>query len=493
MIAINIILPNQLFEESALLNNGNPCFIIEEFLFFSQFKFHKQKIFFHRCSMLNYSDYVKGLGNKLSYVNANQRNSDLRTFIKELDNSKINEINIIDPDDNWIEKRIKEECQKANISLIVHENPSFITNKNDLEPFFRADKKKFFQTTFYKAQRQKFNLLMDDQNKPIGGKWTYDDENRLKFPKNKSTPTITSPKATSNHQNAMNYVINNFSENPGSLNEIPIYPTDFSSAKLWLSNFLKTRFKEFGPYEDAVLKNESIINHSLLSPLMNSGLLTPNYILSEIQKHTKTNNIPINSVEGLIRQIIGWREFIRGVYYAKGTEERTKNFWKFDRKIPVSFYNGTTGIEPLDDTINKINKTGYANHIERLMIVGNFMLLCEFDPDEVYQWFMELFIDAYDWVMVPNVYGMSQFADGGMMSTKPYIGSSNYIIKMSDYKKGDWCAIWDALFWNFMDKQRDFFLKNPRMRMLISTFDKMEPLKKEKHLKTADDFLKKLQ
>ena len=145
MIAINIILPNQLFEESALLNNGNPCFIIEEFLFFSQFKFHKQKIFFHRCSMLNYADYVNGLGNKLSYVNANQSNSDLRTFIKELDNSKINEINIIDPDDNWIEKRIKEECQKANISLIFHENPSFITNKNELEPFFRADKKKFFQ------------------------------------------------------------------------------------------------------------------------------------------------------------------------------------------------------------------------------------------------------------------------------------------------------------------------------------------------------------
>jgi deoxyribodipyrimidine photolyase-related protein len=126
------------------------------------------------------------------------------------------------------------------------------------------------------------------------------------------------------------------------------------------------------------------------------------------------------------------------------------------------------------------------------MIVGNFMLLCEFDPDEVYRWFMELFIDSYDWVMVPNVYGMSQFADGGLMSTKPYISGSNYIVKMSDYKKGEWCTIWDALFWNFMDKQRAFFLKNPRMRMLISSFDKMDATKRETHLITADNFLNSL-
>ena len=492
MKAINIILPNQLFEESILLQNGNNSYIIEEFLFFKQYKFHKQKLYFHRCSMLNYANYVTQKGVKLCYINANENRSDIRIFIRELDKNKIDTINIFDPDDSWIEKRIKEECNKSNIKLHVHENPSFITNKNELEPFFRADKKKFFQTTFYKAQRIKLNLLLDDQNQPKGGKWTFDDQNRLKYPKNKSTPKIDYPVSTLNHNEAISYIGENFSDNPGVLNEEPLYPTDFKTAKHWFHNFLTTRFIEFGPYEDAVLKKESIINHSLLSPLVNSGLLTPTYIVSEIIKHTTNNNIPINSVEGLLRQIIGWREFIRGVYFAKGNEERTKNFWGFKRKIPASFYNGTTGIEPLDDTIIKINKTGYANHIERLMIVGNFMLLCEFDPDEVYKWFMELFIDAYDWVMVPNVYGMSQFADGGMMSTKPYISSSNYIIKMSDYKKGNWSITWDALFWNFMDKQRNFFLKNPRMRMLISSFDKMEPLKKENHLKTADEFLNKL-
>ena len=194
-----------------------------------------------------------------------------------------------------------------------------------------------------------------------------------------------------------------------------------------------------------------------------------------------------------MRQIIGWREFIRGVYIAVGNKERTRNFWNFNRKIPNSFYNGDTGIEPIDDTIKKINNSAYANHIERLMIIGNFMLLCEFEPNEVYKWFMEMFIDSYDWVMVPNVYGMSQFSDGGgMMSTKPYISSSNYILKMSNYKKGDWCKIWDSLFWNFMDKQRDFFIKNPRMRMLVSSFDRMEESKRTSLLKTANEYLKTL-
>jgi deoxyribodipyrimidine photolyase-related protein len=230
----------------------------------------------------------------------------------------------------------------------------------------------------------------------------------------------------------------------------------------------------------------------LISPLLNSGLLTPDLIISKSLVYSEKNNIPLNSTEGFIRQIIGWREFIRGIYQCNGSSQRTKNFWGFNRKIPASFYNGTTGILPLDDTIKKVISTGYCHHIERLMILGNFMLLCEFDPDEVYKWFMELFIDSYDWVMVPNVYGMSQFADGGLMSTKPYISGSNYILKMSDYSKGDWHAIWDALFWRFMNVNRDFFLKNPRLGMLVRSYDKMTDEKKESIQNTSESFLDKL-
>jgi deoxyribodipyrimidine photolyase-related protein len=157
-----------------------------------------------------------------------------------------------------------------------------------------------------------------------------------------------------------------------------------------------------------------------------------------------------------------------------------------------NFWAGTTGIEPIDSTIKKILETGYCHHIERLMILGNFMLLCEFDPNEVYKWFMELFIDSYDWVMVPNVYGMSQFADGGIMATKPYISGSNYVLKMSNYKKGDWQETWDGLFWRFMHVHRSFFLQNPRLGMLISSFDKMPEQKQKMHLTNADHFLQTL-
>jgi deoxyribodipyrimidine photolyase-related protein len=186
---------------------------------------------------------------------------------------------------------------------------------------------------------------------------------------------------------------------------------------------------------------------------------------------------------------MGWREFIRGMYECKGVESRTTNFWGFDRKIPASFYDGTTGILPVDETIKMVSETGYCHHIERLMVLGNFMVLCEFDPDEVYRWFMELFIDSYDWVMVPNVYGMSQFSDGGLFATKPYISGSNYIMKMSNYPKGDWNVVWDGLFWRFINVNREFFSKNPRLNMMVRTYDKLNPDRKQQLNQRAESFL----
>jgi len=226
--------------------------------------------------------------------------------------------------------------------------------------------------------------------------------------------------------------------------------------------------------------------------MLNVGLLNPKEIIDETLDFGAKNNINMNSLEGFVRQIIGWREFIRGMYVSKGTYSRTQNYWNLTRKIPKSFYNGTTGMPPVDDAIKKILKHGYCHHIERLMVLGNFMLLCEFDPDEVYKWFMELFIDAYDWVMVPNVYGMSQFADGGLFATKPYISSSNYILKMSNYKKGNWQKTWDGLFWNFMYKQQVFFRSNARLGMLVRNLDKMSAEKREEHLTNAENYLKQL-
>jgi deoxyribodipyrimidine photolyase-related protein len=486
---IHIIFPNQLFKNSEILDKVEDIILIEEYLYFNQYKFHKQKIAFHRATMKAYENHLTKKEKNVTYISAKNQLSDVRKLLSKLNQDGISEIHIIDPTDNWLEKHINES--KGGIKINWYDNPLFINTKKELSTFFKPTKKKFFQTSFYKSERKNRDVLMDGKN-PTGGKLTFDSENRKKYPKSKTPPIITFPKPTKYHINAVKYVDENFSSNYGELNNFVVYPIDFESSENWLTQFFELRFHEFGSYEDAIVKEENFLNHSLLSPLINVGLLHPKDVIDKAIEFAHQNDVPINSTEGFIRQILGWREFIRGVYEAKGTEERTKNFWKFSRKIPKSFYDGTTGIQPIDDVIKKVNQTAYAHHIERLMILGNFMVLCEFDPDEVHQWFMELFIDAYDWVMVPNVYGMSLFADGGLMSTKPYISSSNYIMKMSNYKKGNWQQIWDGLFWTFMDKHRDFFLSNPRLGMLIRIFDKMNPEKKEIHFKNATLFFNQL-
>jgi deoxyribodipyrimidine photolyase-related protein len=184
---------------------------------------------------------------------------------------------------------------------------------------------------------------------------------------------------------------------------------------------------------------------------------------------------------------------MRAVYVLKGKQEQEENFWGHIRQLPASFYSASTAIEPIDRSIRRLLSTSYLNHIERLMILGNFMLLCEINPYEVYRWFMEMFIDAYDWVMVPNVYGMSQYADGGKISTKPYISSSSYILRMSDYEEGDWCKIWDGLYWRFLYKHLDHLSKNPRMGLAIRNLERMDKNKLEDHLAIAERFLQSLQ
>ena len=487
MEEVNIIFPNQIFEESPLFKFSVETYILEESLFFNQYKFHKNKILFHRISMMKYSNYLSNHLPKVNYIDSFKDESDTIVLIKKLIKNGLRKLNYIDPCDNWLNKKLLSFNNQLELNKL--ESPQFLNSENENLKFFNPNKSKFFQTSFYKQQRQKLNILIQE-DKPIGGKWTFDDENRKKYPKNKLPPKIKFNLYNKIHLNeAKEYINKYFINNYGIINDKFSYPTDFDSSKKWLNDFLNDRFLEFGHYEDAIVKNESVLNHSLLSPLINSGLLTPEYVIQEINAFAKKNNTPLNSYEGLIRQLIGWREFIRGIYIVKGNQERTTNFWNFNKKMPSAFYDSSTGIEPIDDCISKVSNTGYLHHIERLMVVGNFMFLCEIDPDEVYKWFMEFFIDSYDWVMVPNVYGMSQFADGGLMSTKPYISSSNYIMKMSNYKKSNWQEIWDGLYWRFIYKNQDFFKSNPRLSMMVNTLNKMKKEKLEKHLSVSENYL----
>ena len=489
---MNIIFPHQLFKNTPLLKYKEPVYLVEEFLFFKQYKFHKQKIAFHRATMKFYERFLNEIGCEVIYIESISELSDVRKLIPELKKKGVKTLNYIDPVDNWLQKRIEETCFKQEIKTTVLDSPLFLNTEKELFTFFRKDKKKYHQTTFYTDQRKKRSILMDAHNKPEGGKWTFDTENRKKYPAKKTPPHIQYPDTDELYIEALAYVKEHFSDHLGEVQEYPLYPMNFKTTQDWLAQFFDTRFLEFGTYEDAIVSENSILNHSVLTPMLNVGLITPAELVQSALIYARENNIPINSTEGFIRQIIGWREFIRGMYISRGTDERTRNFWKFKKKIPASFYDGTTGIPPIDSTIKKLLQTGYCHHIERLMVLGNFMMLCEFDPDDVYKWFMELFIDSYDWVMVPNIYGMSQFSDGGLMATKPYISGSNYLMKMSNYKKGDWQKTWDGLFWSFMDKHRIFFKQNPRLGMLVSMYDKMSPEKKEQHLLNADMFMKKL-
>jgi len=482
---INLIFPHQLFRNSPLLENGLHTYLIEEHLFFRQYAFHKQKIAFHRASMQYYAEELRTKGINVTYIASHDDLSDLRVFLKKRADVRV--IHYIDPTDNWLEKRLKNFAKK--IKLIEYSTPLFLNTKKDNASFFRTDKKFFFQTSFYKQQRKKYNVLLNDDGTPQGDQWSFDADNRKKYPKNKTPPPINFPGESNYWNEAVHYVKKIYADHPGLLNEQRWYPVTHKEAEAWFEEFLELRFYDFGAYEDAMVLNESILHHSLLSPLINVGLLTAQHVIDRAMDYARTNDIPINSTEGFVRQIIGWREFIRGMYELNGSQSRTKNYWNFTRKIPASFYTAETGILPVDEVIKQVLRTGYCHHIERLMVLGNFMLLCEFHPDEVYQWFMELFIDAYDWVMVPNVYGMSQFSDGGSFATKPYISGSNYIKKMSNYPKGAWQETWDGLFWRFMSVHHSTFGNNPRMSMLMGTWDRMSDEKRATHISNAEKFL----
>lgn len=500
---VTLIFPHQLFKEHPALQKGQQVYLVEEWLYFRQYRFHKQKIILHRASMRFYKEWLEKKGHKVDYIESASPYSDIRKLIPYLKKQKLSQIDYAEVHDDWLRSRLHAACKKHGIKLSEFETVQFLNTLQGVAKFFDG-KAKYFQTDFYICQRKLRNILIDGNEQPVGGKWSFDAENRLKFPKHAKLPLYSFPKENKYVKEARAYVSKHFEDHYGSA-EPPFdtvnsfYPVTFEEAETWLRDFLHERLANFGKYEDAMLQKQSILYHSVLSPMLNIGLLTPQQVVDETLLMYSKLKIPVSSVEGFIRQVIGWREFIRIVYEREGRKQRTGNYWNFKRKIPDAFWKGETGIEPVDSVIKRVLQNAYAHHIERLMVMGNFMLLCEFDPAEVYKWFMEMFIDAYDWVMVPNTYGMTQFADGGLMMTKPYISGSNYILKMSDYKSAKvtsggnaWQQVWDGLFWRFMHVHRDYFKSNPRIGMLVNSLDKMPAEKKSQHLQAAESFLQLL-
>lgn len=465
--------------------------LVEEFLFFRQYRFHRSKLILHRASMKAYQEFLTGKGLRVRYVESAAAESDCRELVKTLGKAGVVEICAADVADDWLRRRLTAACGRHAIKLTLARTPNFLNSNAEVAAFF-DERKTYFQTDFYIWQRKMRGWLVDGAGRPIGGKWSFDQENRKRFPRDARPPELVLPRQDRFVSEAQQYVATHFPEAHGAVDGPLLFGVTFADADDWLDVFIRQRLNGFGEYEDAMVVREPFLYHSVLTPMLNIGLLDPVTIVRRVLDSAAGGGIALNSLEGFLRQVMGWREFIHLVYEREGRFQRTRNFWRFSRKIPVGFWKGETGVGPVDIVIGKVLRYGYCHHIERLMVLGNFMLLCEFDPDEVYRWFMELFVDAYDWVMVPNVYGMTQFADGGVMTTKPYISGSNYLLKMGDFPRGEWQGIWDGLFWRFMHMHRDMFSKNRRLGMLLSTFDRMPEEKRAAHLHIAEEFLQGL-
>ena len=481
-----IVYPHQLWKNNAAVAAAQSVVLVEDPLFFTQYQFHSQKLLLHRASMTEYAETCKGLGKQVQRIESKSitDSSEIGTILKS---KKIKRAIVVEPTDYWLKRRVSAGCRDAQVELEWLPDHSYLTPVEVMQQW-TENKKHYHFTDFYMHQRKRLKLLLDANGKPIGGKWTFDTDNRKKLPKSITVPQLRTLNERPSVAEAKRYVAKVFPNALGTVDAF-FYPVTHEDAAKWLDAFIDERLASFGDFEDAISKQEAFLFHSVLTPMLNIGLLTPTQIIERVV--SKSNEVSLNSLEGFLRQVIGWREFIRLVYIHAGSRQRTTNAWKLTRSLPASFYTGSTGIVPFDQSVLRTLKYAYCHHIERLMVLGNFILLCDIEPDSVYQWFMELFIDAYDWVMVPNVYGMSQHADGGLMTTKPYISGSSYILKMSDYARGDWCEVWDALYWRFIDREREFFSSNPRMRVMVGQLDRMGR-KLDHHRRVADSFLGKL-
>lgn len=488
MKSIGLIFPHQLFPNHPVLEHANEVYLIEDSLFFGDqynpLKFHKQKLVLHRASMQSYKDGLESKGVLVHYIEYKSE----KTIVDVLDDISANEIICVDPTDYLLERRLKRSLGNR---LTLLSSPLFINTREDNEKYLTEGK--LFMQEFYKFQRRRLNILMEDDKKPTGGKWSFDDENRKKIPKSHYSEIPSDPSHNKNEYvtDAIKYIEKKFPANYGNINIFGYAVTRDEALKV-LHDFCKERLHLFGDYEDAIVKDRSQLYHSILSPYLNIGLITPMEVVQSVLTYAKEHALPLNNTEGIIRQIIGWREFIRMTYEHHGTSMRNENQWGHGNDMSEKWYGGTTGIEPIDTTISKTLRTAYAHHIERLMVLGNFMFLCKLKPKQIYNWFMEMYIDAYHWVMVPNVYGMTQSTQKGLMTTKPYISGSNYIKKMSDYKNGPWAEIWDALYWNTIIENLDELVANGRMHFVTARAKKFTPQDKKDYKDTVESFLKSL-
>ncbi len=470
-VHVQLVLPHQLFEEHLEASPDTHFVFLEDDLMFRSLRFHQQKLVLHRAAMTLFARRVRDAGYGVDYVETSAEATSQERLSAALADRGASHATYYDVVDDWLDRRLTQTLADAGVAVRVLETPQFLTSRDVLGTYFSSHT--WRMQTFYEWQRKRLGIMVAADGSPTGGKWSFDADNRKKLPKKIGLPDLPRFERPPEVEDAISWVQGAFPDNPGTAESFN-WPVTHRQASDALEAFLTERFELFGPYEDAIAEGQTYLFHSALSSSMNTGLLSPAEVVDLALDFADRHDTPIASVEGFIRQVIGWREYIRASYVLRGREMRTGNTLGFTADLHAGWWTGETGLAPVDSVITRVLDTAYAHHIERLMVLGNATLLMRAKPDAVHAWFMEMFIDAYDWVMVPNVYAMSQFAAGTMITTKPYVSGSNYIKKMSDFKDGPWRFSWDALYWEFVDDHRELFARNPRSTMSVVLLDRMD-------------------
>ena len=467
-------------------------------------KHHIQKVVGFFSAMRSFAASLQLAKHNVIYIGINDENN-LQSFEKNIENTisehKITHFEYQFPDEYRLDNILKDFCEKLTVKNTVVDSEHFYSSRKELGEFFEG-KKTFLMESFYRNMRKKHSVLMENE-KPLTGKWNYDEDNRKKLPKN--------------HKPIMPLVFNNnVSEIVAEIQKTDIntigtidaenfvWPINRKQSLELLDFFVTECLSLFGSYQDAMTPSEWSLYHSRISFSMNTKMLSPQEVVDKAiaEWRKRPDEIEYNQLEGFVRQIIGWREYMRGIYWLKMPEYATLNFFNNEEKLPDWFWTGKTKMLCLKDSINQSLNYAYAHHIQRLMITGNFALLAGIHPDEVDAWYLGIYIDAIEWVEITNTRGMSQFADGGIVGSKPYVSSASYIDKMSHYcgscyykkavKTGEKACPFNSLYWNFYDKNEDKLGKNPRIGMMYNVWRKMNPDAKTALLEQANYYLKNI-
>ncbi|MCJ2542506.1 cryptochrome/photolyase family protein [Thermostichus vulcanus] len=457
-----------------------PVILIESSDWANRRNYHQQKLVLVWSAMRHFAQELQNQGYPVTYVESDGFAEPLQAWAQQ---HQLQQIRLMQPADLPFRSEVDKLGSQLPCPILQIENNHFLWTSRDFINW-AAKRKRLLMEDFYREGRKRFRVLMDG-SKPLGGRWNYDRENRkppkagIRYP----TPLHFLPDALT--QAVIHKVKQHYGQHFGSLAGFG-WAVTRSQALQVLEHFIKARLPHFGPWQDAMQTGEDFLYHSLLSPYLNLGLLTPHEVVAAAEAAYHQGGIPIASAEGFIRQILGWREYMRGLYeYLMPTGYSQQNFFNHTHPLPDFFWTTDTDLNCLRQTLQQIHRHGYAHHIQRLMILSNFALISGIQPQAVEAWFHDVFIDSYDWVMQTNVIGMGLFADGGMLASKPYAASAQYIHKMSDYcrncrynhseKVGAQACPFNTFYWDFLLRHRPRLASLGRMGLVLAHLERMKP------------------